>query len=264
MKGVDTSPRVVIIGGGFGGLYAANALRKAPVQVTLVDRRNFHLFQPLLYQVATGGLSPANIAYPLRSLVKSHKNTTTYLAEVVDFDCENQQVILKDGELPYDKLIVAAGAQNHYFGREGWEPFAPGLKTIEDATLIRRRLLSIFEAAEREPDDKARQQLLTFVVIGGGPTGVELAGALAEVAFSTLKSDFRNFSPSDSKIYLLEGGPRLLSSFPEKLSEKTKKSLELRSARTALSRTFNLRTSSSVKTTTRRPSPRKQFYGERG
>src|SRR5213080_3368823 len=180
------SHHVVIVGGGFGGLYAAKHLRRAPVQVTLLDRRNFHLFQPLLYQVATGALSPANIAAPLRAVLKRQRNATVLLAEVVDFNLADRLVVLKDGLLPYDSLLVAAGARHHYFGHDEWEEYAPGLKTVEDATEIRRRILLAFERAEREPDPERRRALLTFVVVGGGPTGVELAGAVADLARQTL------------------------------------------------------------------------------
>jgi NADH dehydrogenase len=178
----DHPHHVVIIGGGLGGLYAAQTLKNAPVKVTLIDKRNFHLFQPLLYQVATGGLSPGDIASPLRAVLSSQQNTTVIQAEVIDVDPVRRQVILKDGQLNYDTLIVAAGVSHHYFGREAWADRAPGLKTVEDALEIRRRILLAFEAAEREPDPIKRQAWLTFVVVGGGPTGVELAGALAELA----------------------------------------------------------------------------------
>src|SRR5262245_14692600 len=173
----STAHRVVIVGGGFGGLYAAQSLRRAPVQVTLIDRRNFHLFQPLLYQVATGGLSPANIAAPLRSVVRKQRNTRVLLGEVTGFDVANRQVILSDEHIPYDTLILAAGAATHYFNHPEWEQIAPGLKTIEEATEIRARILSAFEAAEKCTDSAQRRRQLTFVIVGGGPTGVELAGA---------------------------------------------------------------------------------------
>src|SRR5688500_7889921 len=178
--------RVVIVGGGFGGLYAAQALRRAPVEVTLIDRRNFHLFQPLLYQVATGGLSPANIAAPLRAVLARQQNAVTLMGEVTGFDLTGRAVLLGDEAVPYDSLIVAAGARHHYFGHPGWEEFAPGLKTIEDATAMRRKVLTAFERAERERDDAARRALLTFVIVGAGPTGVELAGTVAELARHTL------------------------------------------------------------------------------
>jgi NADH dehydrogenase len=217
--------RVVIVGGGFGGLYAAQALRKAPVAVTLVDRRNFHLFQPLLYQVATGALSPANIAAPLRGVLRRQPNVTVLLGQVVDFDLDGKRVMLADGEVTYDSLIVATGARHHYFGHPEWEEVAPGLKTVEDATAIRRRVLSAFEQAEREPDPARQQALLTFVVVGGGPTGVELAGAIGEMAHHTLRGNFRRIDPASARIYLLEAADRILLSYPPKLSEKAAKSL---------------------------------------
>ncbi len=223
---MDDLHHVVIIGGGFGGLYAAQSLRRAPLRVTLVDRRNFHLFQPLLYQVATGSLSPANIASPLRSILKRQKNTEVLLAQVEDFDPDRRQVILSDGRLDYDSLIVAAGAGHFYFGNEQWEPLAPGLKTIEDATEIRRRIFLAFEAAERETDPQAVRELLTFVVIGGGPTGVELAGALADVAQETLPGEFRSIDPAAAKIILIEGSDRVLHPFPQKLSDQAMRDLQ--------------------------------------
>jgi NADH dehydrogenase len=218
-------PRIVIIGGGFGGLYAATSLRRVPAQVTLIDRRNFHLFQPLLYQVATGALSPANIAAPLRDILKRQKNTTVLLAEAEDIDVANHRVILSDGELPYDTLIVAVGVRHHYFGHDEWEGDAPGLKTIEDATEIRRRVLLAFEAAERATDPAEIQKWLTFVVIGGGPTGVELAGALGEIANYTLKNNFRHIDPAQARIILLEGTDRILPTYPPELSARAAESL---------------------------------------
>jgi NADH dehydrogenase len=219
--------QVVIVGGGFGGLYAARALGKAALQVTLLDRRNFHLFQPLLYQVATGDLSPANIAAPLRAVLRRQKNTTVLLAEVVGFDLDRRLVRLKDGaEQPYDTLLVAAGASHHYFGHPEWEKQAPGLKSLEDATAIRRRVLSAFEEAERATDERRREALLTFVVVGGGPTGVELAGALAETAHYTLRHDFRRYDPRRARILLVEGLGRILNSYPEQLSARALQSLQ--------------------------------------
>lgn len=212
--------RVVILGGGFGGLRAAQALQKAPVVVTLIDRRNFHLFQPLLYQVATGTLSPANIASPLRSLVKKQANVHVLLAEAVDLDATHRVLHLADGELAYDTLIVAAGARHHYFGHAEWATHAPGLKAIEDATDIRRRVFAAFEKAEREGDAAKRAALLTFVVVGGGPTGVELAGALAEIARHTLPREFRHIDTATARIVLVEAGPRILPSFAPELSAK--------------------------------------------
>ena len=216
---------VVIIGGGFGGLYAAKALRKAPVEVTLIDKRNFHLFQPLLYQVATGGISPGDIASPLRAVLQNQKNTRVIAAEVTNILPEEKRVILTDGSLNYDRLIVATGVQTYYFGNE-WEAHAPGLKTIEDAIKIRRRIFLAFEAAERETDPEKQRSWLNFVVIGGGPTGVELAGAIGELSKNTLKDDFRKIRPSDANILLLEGKDRILPTYPAKLSNKAVKSLE--------------------------------------
>lgn len=210
---------VVIVGGGFGGLAVAKRLAKQRgMAVTLVDRRNFHVFQPLLYQVATGGLSPADICAPLRSVLSPYKNVRTLLGEVTGFDLAGHRVLLADGELAYDYLVVAAGARHHYFGHEEWEALAPGLKTIEDATEIRGRILGAFEAAERESDPERRRALLTFLIVGGGPTGVELAGTLGEIAHDTLKEDFRSFRPEEARIILLESGPRILSSFPDDLA----------------------------------------------
>src|SRR6266849_5524102 len=217
--------RVVIIGGGFGGLYAAKALRRAPVEVTLIDRRNFHLFQPLLYQVATGGLSPGELASPLRYVLRNSLNTEVLLGEVVDLDVAGRRVILRDGEVGYDTLIVATGSSHHYFGNDQWEPLAPWLKTIEDATEIRRRILLAFEKAEREPDEEARRVWLTFVVVGAGPTGVELAGALGEIANDTLRHDFRHINPADARILLVEGTDRVLPSYPPDLSADAEKAL---------------------------------------
>ncbi len=219
-------PHVVIVGGGFGGLYAAQALNNAPVQVTLIDRRNFHLFQPLLYQVATGGLSPGDIASPLRAVLRKQRNTTVLNAEVIDIDPAGRRLILRDGQLSYDTLIVATGVSHHYFGRNDWAELAPGLKTVEDALDIRRRILLAFEAAEREADPAKRRAWLTFVVVGGGPTGVELAGALGELAHSTLRNDFRNIDPAEAKILLLEGVERVLPPYPAELSVKAAAALE--------------------------------------
>ncbi len=222
---MDSRHRVVIVGGGFGGLNAARALGRADVQVTLIDRRNFHLFQPLLYQVATGGLSPANIAAPLRAVLKQQKNTRVLLGEVVGFDLPRRLVILTDGMEPYDSLIVATGSQDHYFGHPEWERWAPGLKSIEEATTIRRRILSAFEKAERCTDPEECQALMTFLVVGGGPTGVELAGAIAEVAHTTLRGNFRSIDPAQARILLVEGIERILNAYPPKLSAKAVKSL---------------------------------------
>lgn len=217
--------RVVILGGGFGGLYAAQALKKAPVDLTLVDRRNFHLFQPLLYQVATGTLSPGEIAAPLRSVLSKQKNATVLLGEAVDLDAGRKHLILSDGEVPYDTLIVATGSRTYYFGRDEWENVAPGLKTIEEATEIRHRILYAFEAAERERDPEKRQDWLTFVVVGAGPTGVELAGALGEIANDTLRHDFRSIRPQEARILLLDGSDRVLPPFSPRLSAKAEAQL---------------------------------------
>ena len=217
--------RVVIVGGGFAGLYAAKRLANAPVALTVIDRRNFHLFQPLLYQVATGGLSPGEIASPLRVVLRGHRDTEVLLGEVVDFDVANRLVVLADGERPYDDLIIATGSTHFYFGHDEWEPLAPGLKTVEDATEIRSRILLAFEEAEREPDPAQRHAWLTFVIIGGGPTGVELAGALGEIANDTLRRDFRHINPAESRILLLEGEDRVLQSFAPDLSHKAERHL---------------------------------------
>jgi len=220
------SHRVVIVGGGFAGLYAAQSLRRAPVEVTLIDRRNFHLFQPLLYQVATGGLSPGEIASPLRFVLNRQKNARVLLGEVVDIDAAARELILGDrSRFPYDTLIVAAGATHHYFGHPEWEEFAPGLKTVEDATEIRTRILLAFERAEKTADPGERAALLTFVVVGGGPTGVELAGALGEISRDTLKADFRSINPAEARIFLLEGTNRLLQAYPRELSAAAERSL---------------------------------------
>lgn len=211
---------MVIVGGGFGGLNATRALRRAPVDVTLIDRRNFHLFQPLLYQVATGGLSPANIAAPLRGIFGRQKNCRVVMAEATEFDLDRREVLLEEGRVPYDTLIVAAGARHSYFGHDEWARFAPGLKTIEDATEIRARILSAFEAAEREASFARRCEWLNFVIVGAGPTGLELAGALAEIAAHSIKHDFRTIDPEDAHILLIEAGPRVLAAFPPDLSER--------------------------------------------
>lgn len=222
-----SSHRVVIVGGGFGGLSTARTLRKTPVHVTLIDRRNFHLFQPLLYQVATGGLSPANIASPLRAILKRQKNVNVVMEEVVEFDVAGREVVLRDGvRIGYDSLIVAAGARYNYFGHPEWEQFAPSLKTVEDATTIRGRILTAFEEAERETDPVLRKAWLTFVIIGAGPTGVELAGALAEISRHTLAREFRHVNPADATILLVEAGPRVLSSYPPSLIDKALRTLE--------------------------------------
>jgi NADH dehydrogenase len=219
---------VVVVGGGFGGLNTVRGLGGEAVEVTLIDRRNFHLFQPLLYQVATASLSPGDIASPLRAVVRKQKNVRVWLGEVESVDVERQTVLLKDGELTYDYLVVATGGTHAYFGHEEWGAVAPGLKTVEDATEIRRRFLLAFENAERESDPAKRRQLLTFVIVGAGPTGVELAGAMAEIARHTLPSDFRAIDTATARIVLLEGGDRVLPTFPPELSEKARRSLESR------------------------------------
>ncbi|MDR3720671.1 MAG: NAD(P)/FAD-dependent oxidoreductase [Candidatus Acidoferrales bacterium] len=218
--------RVVILGGGFGGLGAAMKLKRAPVEVTLVDRCNYHLFQPLLYQVATGTLSPANIASPLRNILKRHKNTRVLLAEATGIDAANRRVILSDGSIEYDTLVVSTGSSHQYFGHDEWEEFAPGLKTVEDATDMRRRILLAFETAERETDPEKLRASMTFVIVGGGPTGAELAGALGEIANDTLRRDFRNIDPSKARIILVEGADRVLPVYPPQLSAAARKMIE--------------------------------------
>jgi NADH dehydrogenase len=211
---------VVIVGGGFGGLYAARALTGRPVSVTLLDRRNHHLFQPLLYQVATAALNPSDIATPLRSILRRAANVTVFLAEVVSVDLAGHRVILDEGELAYDALVLAAGAGNSYFGHDEWEPLAPSLKSLEDALEIRRRVLLAYEDAERERDGAEQRALLTSVVIGGGPTGVELAGALAEISRESIARDFRLIDPTKARVVLVEAGPRILASFPASLAAR--------------------------------------------
>jgi NADH:ubiquinone reductase (H+-translocating) len=220
-----TLHHVVVIGGGFGGLYAAKALGRANVKVTLIDKRNFHLFQPLLYQVATGTLSPADISSPLRGILSGDKNTQVLLDEVVDLDPDQKKVVLRSQEVSYDSLIIATGVSHHYFGNEQWQPTAPGLKTVEDALEMRRRIFTAFEAAERETDPEQRQAWLNFVIVGGGPTGVELAGAIAELARHTLKHDFRSIDTTEAKILLLEGLDRVLPPYAPELSAKAEASL---------------------------------------
>lgn len=218
--------RVVILGGGFGGLYAAQALKRAPVDVTLIDRRNYHLFQPLLYQVATGSLSPGEIAAPIRSVLSEQKNTTVLLGEATDVDPKSRRVFLRDGGVvPYDSLLVATGSQASYFGHDDWKTWAPGLKTIEDATMIRHKILLAFEAAERTHDPEQRRAWLTFVIVGGGPTGVELAGALSEISNHTLKHDFRSIKPQEARIILIDGGQRILGAYPPDLSKSAEDQL---------------------------------------
>ncbi|BAB77919.1 MULTISPECIES: NAD(P)/FAD-dependent oxidoreductase [Nostocaceae] len=218
--------QVVIIGGGFGGLYTAKTLATANVSVTLIDKRNFHLFQPLLYQVATGTLSPGDISSPLRAVFSKSKNTQVLLGEVKDINPKAQQVILDDKVVPYDTLIVATGANHSYFGKDHWKDVAPGLKTVEDAIEMRRRIFGAFEAAESETDPEKRRAWLTFVIVGGGPTGVELAGAIAELAYKTLKEDFRSIDTSETKILLLQGGDRILPHIAPELSQVAAESLQ--------------------------------------
>lgn len=222
----ETPHHVVIVGGGFGGLYAAQVLGRTTVEVTLIDRRNFHLFQPLLYQVATGTLSPADISSPLRGILSRNRNTKVLMGEVIDIDPQAKKVCLKGEEIPYDSLIIATGVSHSYFGNEQWSKVAPGLKTIENALGIRRKIFLAFEAAEKEKDPEKRRAWLTFAIVGGGPTGVELAGAIAELAFSTLKHDFRNIDTSEAKILLLEGLDRVLPPYPPDLSAHAQQSLE--------------------------------------
>lgn len=219
-------PHVVIVGGGFGGLYAAKRLKNRPVRVTLLDRRNFHLFQPFLYQVATAALSPGDIAAPIRSILRRQRNTTVLLAEVATVELATHEVVLTDGgRVSYDYLILATGSRHSYFGHNEWELLAPGLKNIEDALEIRRRVLRAFEAAERESDLAVRRALLTFVVVGGGPTGVEMAGALAEIARYTMVRDFRFIDSTQTRVILLEAAPRILPTFPDALAKRAKQDL---------------------------------------
>ncbi|MDQ6799322.1 MAG: NAD(P)/FAD-dependent oxidoreductase [Acidobacteriota bacterium] len=218
-------PRVVILGGGFGGLYAARALKHAPAQITIIDRRNFHLFQPLLYQVATAALNPSDIAYPIRSIVKRQKNANVILGDATAVDVDHRVIKLADGEVAYDYLIIATGATHSYFKHPEWARDAPGLKTIEDALEIRRRVLLAFEAAERETDPDKQKAWLTFVIVGGGPTGVELAGALSEIARQTMIRDFRRINSSSARVILIEANDRVLPSYPPDLSKKAEEQL---------------------------------------
>jgi len=222
----QSNPRAVIVGGGFGGLQAARAFDRADVRVTLVDRHNYHLFQPLLYQVATASLSPGDIASPIRWVLRKQKNVEVLLGDVTAIDTAANVVRTKGGDLPFDYLIIASGAAHSYFGHDDWEKNAPGLKTLDDALAMRRKVLLAFEAAEREPDVEKQRRLLTFVIVGGGPTGVELAGALAEIARQTLRDDFRRIRPESARILLLEGSPFVLGTFPDVLRVKARAALE--------------------------------------
>jgi NADH:ubiquinone reductase (H+-translocating) len=225
--GSGSVPHVVIVGGGFAGLYCARALRRAPVRITLIDRRNFHLFQPLLYQVATASLSPADIASPIRTVLRGQRNVQVWLGEVVDIDVAAREVRLEDGVAAhYDYLVLATGATHAYFGNDHWAADAPGLKTVDDAIEIRRRFLLAFESAEREADPDARRRLLTFVIVGAGPTGVELAGAMSEIARQVMPRDFRAIDTTTTRIVLLEGVDRVLPTYPPDLSEKARRQLE--------------------------------------
>jgi NADH dehydrogenase len=221
-----SEPHVVVVGAGFGGLNAVRALEASNVRVTVIDRRNHHLFQPLLYQVATAALSPADIAYPIRSILRAQKNATVFLAEVVSIDRSAREVVLSDGRLGFDYLVLANGVRHSYFGHDAWETSAPGLKSLEDALEIRRRILLAFERAERELDSVRRRALLTFVIVGGGPTGVELAGAIAEISRHVLVRDFRSIDPREANVQVLEAGPRILPTFPPDLAMKAKRALE--------------------------------------
>jgi NADH dehydrogenase len=231
---MQRTPHVVIIGGGFGGLAAAHALAKAPVNITLVDKRNHHVFQPLLYQVATAELNPSDIAHPIRAALAKQRNARVLLAEARTIDTAQRRVVLDDGALDYDYLIVATGATHSYFGKTEWAQHAPGLKSIEDALEIRRRIFLAYEAAERESDPVAQREWLTFAVVGGGPTGVELSGALGEIGLHTLANDFRSIDPTQVKVVLFEGGDRVLKAYPEKLSAAAKRALEKRHVEVSL------------------------------
>ena len=224
-KNPGITPRVVIVGAGFGGLRAARALRNAPVHVTVIDRQNHHLFQPLLYWVATAGLSPADICSPIRGILQKQKNTEVFMEEVTGVDVQEQRVLMGDRSVPYDYLVLATGAHDNYFGHPEWEHYAPGLKSIVDATSLRRKILLAFEAAEIETDPEKVKALLTFVLVGAGPTGVEMAGAIAELAHKALVSDFRHIDTRMTRIILIEAGPRILAAFSESLAQKTQKKL---------------------------------------
>ena len=230
-------PRIVIVGAGFGGLFAAQALARVEADVTIVDRHNYHLFQPLLYQVATAGLPPSDVAWPIRSILRRQRNATVLLGEVTGIDVAQRVVALGERQLAFDYLVVASGSTHSYFGHDDWQPFAPGLKSIDDATAIRRRILSAFEAAEMETDAARREQLLRFVIVGAGPTGVELAGTIAELARFTLAADFRRIDPRSAKIVLVEAGPRVLAAFKEPQSDYALRSLTKLGVEVRLNRT---------------------------
>jgi NADH dehydrogenase len=221
-----SEPHVVVVGAGFGGLKAVRALEGSPVRVTVVDRRNHHLFQPLLYQVATAALSPADIASPVRSILRNQRNATVLLAQAISVDRSARELVLSDGRLAFDYLVLATGARHAYFGNSDWESRAPGLKTLEDALEIRRRILRAFERAEREPDGGRRRALMTFLIVGGGPTGVELAGAIAEISRHVLRRDFRAIDPREANVQVLEAGPRILPTFAPGLAGKAQRALE--------------------------------------
>ena len=222
----DSKTKVVIVGAGFGGLEAAKALRRAAAEVMVIDRHNHHCFQPLLYQVATAALSPADIAWPIRHILRSQRNATVLMEKVLGIDAEERLVRAESGEVPYDYLVIAAGAQHSYFSHDEWAAYAPGLKRIEDATTIRRKILTAFERAELTQDNNEQQRLLTFVIVGGGATGVEMAGAIADVARQTLAADFRRIDPRRARIILIEAGSRVLPTFPPRLSDYVRKTLE--------------------------------------
>lgn len=239
--------RIVIIGAGFAGLAAAQALRKADAEIFLIDRRNHHVFQPLLYQVATAALSPAQIAQPIRAIMRKQTNCTVVLGEVTGIDKDGQRVIGARGDLRYDYLIIATGATHAYFGNDEWKPYAPGLKSIEDATLLRQRILSAFEQAEASPDAAEQQALLTFVIVGGGPTGVEMAGAISELARHTMKDDFRRIDPTKAHIILAEGSERLLKAFPPALSVRAQRDLQRLGVEVSLGKAIGECTAEGVK-----------------
>ncbi|MBZ9768109.1 NAD(P)/FAD-dependent oxidoreductase [Mesorhizobium sp. CA6] len=223
----ETEHKVVVVGAGFGGLELTRALAGAPVRITMIDKRNHHLFQPLLYQVATTSLATSEVAWPIRHLLRRRKDVTTLLGNVTGVDRAGKRVLLEDGgSIPYDTLVLATGARHAYFGHDEWEPFAPGLKTLEDATTIRRRILLAFEQAERETDPAKRQALLTLAIVGGGPTGVELAGTIVELAHDTLRGEFRHIDPSQARVVLIEAGDRILANFAPQLSDYARKALE--------------------------------------